>query len=58
MGVYKEWNSSKKILIGDMFNEYLYVTYHKSATMLKLCCYKSINSLKSIGHYTYAEFTV
>ena len=57
MGVYKEWYSSNKILIWDMFNEYLYVTYHIRAKMLKLCCCKSINSLKFIGHYVYAEFT-
>jgi hypothetical protein len=58
MDVYKERNSSNKILTGDMFNEYLHMTYHISAQMLKLCSYKSINSLKSIGHYMYAEFTV
>jgi hypothetical protein len=34
------------------------LTYHVSAKMLKLCSYKSINSLKSIGHYMCAEFTV
>lgn len=44
MDVYKERNSSNKILIGDIFNEYLHVTYPVSAKMLKLCSYKMINS--------------
>lgn len=56
MDVYKERNSSNKILTGDI-NEYLHVTYHISAKVLKLCSYNSINSLKSIGHYMYAKFT-
>jgi len=41
-----------------MFKEYLHVTYHVSAKVLKLCSYKIINSLKSNGHCMYAKFTV